>query len=185
MADFFFTGTTTGTWEMEQIRVTRARQLLLEETDAAERLKAERLAAAEVQRRAAERLAVAEQQLAAAAQQRSDKAALSALQNSDARGDSDRIAAREDSIRVAAAAEVAANVEHQRQRENVLAYTGASYVDVQRAMREIENIRKRVIRSGEPIINDSVPQSQPVIAYANVDEQEYFERLMYGGAPGD
>ena len=87
---------------------------MLEETDAAERLPAERLsaaevqrraagdargdriaaredlvrvaaAAAEVQRRAAERLA--EQLREAAAQQRRDKAALSALQNRDARGD--------------------------------------------------------------------------------------------------
>ena len=58
---------------------------MLEETDAAERLKAERLAAAQVQRRAAERLA--EQLREAAAQQRRDKAALSALQNRDARGD--------------------------------------------------------------------------------------------------
>ena len=41
MADFFFTGTTTG--DTDKNRVTRARQLLLEETDAAERLKASAL----------------------------------------------------------------------------------------------------------------------------------------------
>ena len=43
MADFFLPVQQRAQGKMEQIRVTRARQLLLEETDAAERLKASAL----------------------------------------------------------------------------------------------------------------------------------------------